>query len=267
MITSIQNPKVKWVRSLQGDSKNRREAGAFVVEGVRLLEEALTAGWDVQWVMYTEGLGERGRGLLEAFQARGAAIDQVAPHVLRAASDTQTPQGILAVLSMRPLPLPDCLDFAFVPDGIRDPGNLGTMLRSAAAAGVQAVLLPPETVEAFAPKVVRAGMGAHFRLPIFNMDWDGIRELVAQAGLQVYLAEAITGVVYTQVDFRHPLALIVGGEAEGAGLQAQSLAHARVRIPMPGGGESLNAAVAAGILLFEAARQRQSDKDLPLPST
>jgi TrmH family RNA methyltransferase len=257
MITSVQNPKIKWIRSLQGESKARREAGAFVVEGVRLVEESYLAGWDTKLVVYAEGLGERSLALLEAFRDRGAAVEQVAPHVLGAASDTQTPQGILAVVSMRALPILDRLDFAFIPDGIRDPGNLGTMLRTAAAAGVQVVLLPPETTDPFAPKVMRAGMGAHFRLPILSLDWDAIREILAQSDLQVYLAEAASGLAYTQVDLRRPLALIVGGEAEGAGPQAQSLAQARVYIPMPGGGESLNVAVAAGIILFEAARQRQ----------
>jgi len=263
MITSVQNPKVKWVRALQGESNARKEAGAFAIEGVRLVEEALAAGWEAQWVMYAEGLGERGILLLEAFRAGGVAVDQVAPHVLRAISDTLTPQGILAVLSLSPLRLPNHLDFLFVPDQMRDPGNLGSMLRTAAAASVQAAILPPGTVDAFAPKVVRAGMGAHFRLPILNMDWDEISQLSTSAGLLCYLAEAADGLPYNQADFRHPLVLVVGGEAEGAGEEVQSLAPIRVQIPMPGGGDSLNAAVAAGVLLFEVVRQRSEASEKP----
>ena len=101
------------------------------------------------------------------------------------------------------------------PIKIRDPGNLGTLLRTAAAAGVQAVLLPPETTDAFAPKVVRSGMGAHFRLPIHSMSWDEINQVVKLAGLQVFLAD-MDGQSCWETDLRQPLALIIGGEADGA---------------------------------------------------
>jgi TrmH family RNA methyltransferase len=256
MITSTANPKIKWVRLLQTQGHERRTAGAFVVEGVRLVEEALVAGWEAQLVLYTEDLSERGRQVLDGYALRQAPLEQVTAEVLRAASDTQTPQGLLAVLTQRSLPLPGELNLAFIPDQVRDPGNLGTMLRTALAAGVQAVFCPPETADAFAPKVLRAGMGAHFRLPVHSLDWEAIAGQLAP--LRVYLAVMGEGLAYTRADFRSPLALIVGGEAEGAGPQARRLATAQVHIPMPGGGESLNAAVAAGILLFEVARQRAS---------
>ncbi len=187
---------------------------------------------------------------------RGAAVELVSEAVLRSASDTETPQGLLVALDWRAAPLPALLDFVFIPDKLRDPGNLGTILRTAVAAGVQAVFLPPETADAFAPKVLRAGMGAHFRLPIRSLGWDDIAGLTS--GLNIYLASAGEGPAYTQADFKSPLALIVGGEAEGASPQASRLATGCVHIPMPGGGESLNAAIAAGVLLFEVLRQRSS---------
>ena len=254
MITSTANPKIKWVRLLQSQGRERRLAGAFVVEGVRLVEEALAAGWEAQLVLYTGDLTERGRLVLDGFAARQVPLEQVTPEVLRAASDTETPQGLLAVLTQLAIPLPAAINLVFIPDQVRDPGNLGTMLRTALAAGVQAVFCPPDTADAFAPKVLRAGMGAHFRLPVHSLDWEAIAGHLAP--LQVYLAAVQEGLSYTQANFRSPLALIVGGEAQGAGPQARRLAQAQVRIPMPGGGESLNAAVAAGILLFEVARQR-----------
>jgi TrmH family RNA methyltransferase len=258
MITSTKNPKIQWVRSLQSRAQVRRAEGAFVVEGVRLVEEALAAGWEARLLLHTEALNERGAAVLAGFAARGAQIEPVAEHVLRAASDTESPQGILAVLPLRALPLPEDLDFVFIPDGVRDPGNLGSMLRTAAAAGTQAVFLPIGTADPYAPKVVRAAMGAHFRLPIAILAWEEIEARLRSAALRVYLAAAGEGVPYFQAEFRDPLALIVGGEAEGAGQAARNLAPARVHIPMPGGGESLNAAAAAAILLFEAARQRNS---------
>ena len=258
MITSTRNPKIKRIRSLQSSSRARRQEGVFVVEGVRLAEEALACGWPVELVLYVDELDERGQALLSGFATRDIPLEQVAPHVMRAASDTETPQGILVVLEQRFLPWPAALEFIFIPDRMRDPGNLGSMLRSAEAAGVDAVFLPPGTVDAFSPKVARAGMGAHFRLPIHPLSWEQIRTHLGE--LQVYLADAGTGLPYTQADFRRPLALIVGGEASGAGVQAQGLATAKVHIPMPGGGESLNAAAAAGVLLFEVVRQRQMDR-------
>jgi TrmH family RNA methyltransferase len=176
---------------------------------------------------------------------------------MRAASDTETPQGILAVLTLKELPIPEPLDFALVVDGVRDPGNLGSILRSAAAAAVEAVLLPPGAADPFAPKVVRGGMGAHFRLPIHQLSWDGI--YASLEGLQVFLAAASGELDYFQADFRSPLALVIGSEAQGASSQARQLATAQVYIPMPGGSESLNAAVAAGVLMFEVVRQRALD--------
>jgi TrmH family RNA methyltransferase len=258
MITSIQNPKIKWVRELQTSSRLRRDERNFVVEGVRLAEEALTSGWPARLVLYTDDLDERGQDVLRGFVAGGTSTEAVTAQVMRSASDTQTPQGLLAVLAWQVLPLPENLDFLFIPDAVRDPGNLGTILRTAAGAGVQAVLLPPGTADAYAPKVLRAGMGAHFRLPVLPMSWEQIGAHLKQ--LAVYLADAGAGLPHTQADFRQPLALIVGGEAEGAGPQAHSLATARVHIPMPGGVESLNAAVASAILLFEIVRQRSEKR-------
>ena len=118
------------------------------------------------------------------------------------------------------------------------------------------MFLPPGTADAFAPKVVRAGMGAHFQLPILSAGWEEIEARLSGAKLNIYLAAAGEGQVYTQADFRAPLALVIGSEAEGAGEAAARLAQARVHIPMPGRMESLNAAAAASILLFEVVRQR-----------
>jgi TrmH family RNA methyltransferase len=151
--------------------------------------------------------------------------------------------------------LPKELDFVLVADQVRDPGNLGTMLRTALAAGVDALLLPPRTVDPFSPKVVRAGMGAHFRLPIAVTSWEEIGTTLED--LRIYLAEAGKGAAYTQADFSSPLALILGSEAHGPGAGARELAHTSVHIPMPGGGESLNTAIAAAILIFEIVRQRE----------
>ncbi|MFL7871549.1 MAG: TrmH family RNA methyltransferase, partial [Anaerolineales bacterium] len=188
----------------------------------------------------------------------GVEVIAAAPHVMQSASDTQSPQGILAVVPIPQWQFPTEPTFLLIPDGIRDPGNLGTLLRTALAAGVEAVILSPGSTDAFSPKVVRAGMGAHFRLPVFSMDWENIQSNLA--GLSIFLADCQSGVPYHQAEFRSPLALIIGGEAAGAGSQAARLATDRIHIAMPGEAESLNAAIAGAILMFEIVHQRGLDR-------
>ncbi len=258
MITSPHNPRIKLVRALAGRSKERREAGVFLAEGVRLVEDAFSANWPFQFVLFSADVSNRARKLIEQMRADTVEIEEVSPAVLRAASETETTQGILAVLK-----LPDGqmirqtpLNFLLIPDQIRDPGNLGTIIRTAAAAGAQAILIPPETTDPFAPKVVRAGMGAHFRIPIYTLTWDEIRSRAE--GITIFLADsnAEAGISCWRADFRQPLALIIGGEADGASQPAKVLTNLVVNIPMPGKIESLNAAMAGAILMFEIVRQR-----------
>jgi TrmH family RNA methyltransferase len=191
---------------------------------------------------------------VEHLLSRDVDVEEISEQIMKSLSDTETPQGILAVLDFPNLPVPESSDFILIPDQIRDPGNLGTLLRSAAAAGVQAVFLPPETTDAFAPKVLRAGMGAHFRLPIQHMKWEKIRREIQ--GLEIYLAD-MDGASCWEADLRGPLALIVGSEAEGASEEAREIATQKLSIPMAGEMESLNAGVAGSILMFEVMRQRQ----------
>jgi TrmH family RNA methyltransferase len=260
VITSAQNLKIKLVRALLGRARERREAGAFVVEGVRLVEEAAHSRWNFQFALYDESLNERGRSLVDLLKSRGIDVEMVSESLMKSLSETETHQGILALLELTNLSIPKSLNFLLIPDQIRDPGNLGTLLRTAAAAGVQAVLIPPETTDAFAPKVVRAGMGAHFRLPLRSMTWEEIAQITRSANLPMYLAD-MEGRSCWETDLRQPLALIVGGEAEGASEQARKLANQQIRIPMTGEVESLNAGVAGSVLMFEVVRQRSVVSD------
>lgn len=255
MITSNQNSKIKLVRALLGRSKERREAGAFVAEGVRLVEEAVKANWTCRFALYDETLSERGRLQVEGLKLKGVDVEEVSASVMKSISETEAPQGILAVLEQHQLPIPDSPNFILIPDQIRDPGNLGTLLRSAAASGVQAVLIPPETTDAFAPKVLRSGMGAHFRLPIYSMSWEEVEKVVKLEGLKVYVAD-MDGQSCWETDLRQPVTLIVGNEAEGASESARKLANGKISIPMSDEIESLNAGVAGSVLMFEVFRQR-----------
>lgn len=264
MITSIRNPKIQWVRKLQAQAHFRREEKAFVVEGVRLVEEALQSNLEISLALYTEGLDARGQELVRFIRERNFPVEEVSSKVLEAASDTQTPQGILVVVPFPNAQVPEGNDFLLIADGVRDPGNMGTILRTAAAAGVGVVLLTPGTVDAYNPKVVRAGMGAHFRLPVLSLDWEEIRMILSkkdEAGdYHIYLADAGGGQNYTQADYTSRVALILGGEAQGVGSQALGFKNERLHIPMLSEVESLNVAVAAAILLFEVVRQRQLRK-------
>jgi len=258
IISSKHNPKIKWVCSLQTSSRSRRKENLFVVEGIRLVEEALGANWNIVSILYTEDLNQRGKKLIKEFVNRNILVNSVTTKIMQTVSDTETPQGILAVLEWKKTKLCEPLDFIMLVDCIRDPGNLGTMIRTAEAAGVQAMFTTPGTVDFLSPKVLRAAMGGHFHIPIASLDLEWIKEL--SSDLHFYLASVNEGVPYTNVDFRQPIAIIIGGEAEGASSDAYQLAEERIRIPMIGKTESLNAAIAAGILLFEVVRQRKSDK-------
>ena len=238
-----------------GRSKERREVNAFAIEGVRLFEEAVNSHWDFRFVLYDETLSERGKSKLEDLKAQSVEMEEVSANVMKSLSETEAPQGILAVVNKTQIPIPESINFVLIPDQFRDPGNLGTLLRTAAAAGVQAVLLPPETTDAFAPKVVRSGMGAHFRLPIHSISWEEITEQVKD--LQIYLAD-MDGQPCWETDLRLPLALIIGSEAEGASEEARKLATNKISIPMTGNVESLNAGVAGSVLMFEVVRQRSN---------
>lgn len=253
MITSNQNSKIKLVRALLGRVKERREAGAFIAEGVRLVEEAVKANWKFRFVLYNDSLSERGTLNIKHLGSLGVDVEEVSASVMKSMSETEAPQGILAVLESTNLPIPQSTTFILIPDQIRDPGNLGTLLRSAAASGVDAVLIPPETTDAFAPKVLRSGMGAHFRLPIQEMGWEDIEKITSD--MNVYVAD-MDGQPCWEMDLTKPVALIVGSEAEGASESARRLAKGKIGIPMSGETESLNAGVAGSVLMFEVLRQR-----------
>jgi TrmH family RNA methyltransferase len=259
MISSVSNPKIRAIKALQGRARNRREAQAFIVEGVRLAEEALASGWVVNQALYTSDLDSRGRLVVENLRKSNVAIEEVSERVMEAISDTKTPQGLLLELKQQSLPAAANPSLVLILDGVADPGNLGTLLRSAAAAGADAVVLAPGCAEAFSPKVLRSGMGAHFRLPILQLGWKEIASFAATNGLAVYVAQANAGVAYDQVDLTRPVALVIGGEAHGISAAASQLQAKALHIPMPGKMESLNAATAGSLLLFEAVRQRRKN--------
>jgi len=260
MITSTANDKVKYARSLKRRLRRDSER-RFLVEGLRLIEDAVRAGCVPALLFFQaeQAEGDRWQSLLARLQELGVPCLSASDEVLHSLSETVTPQGIVAVVPHPQLPRPESPDLVLVLDRLRDPGNLGSALRTAAAAGVDEVLMTRGTVDPFNSKALRAGMGAHFRLPMtYGLAWRRIRDRLR--GLTVWVADAGAERSYDRVDWHLPSALIVGGEAAGPSEQAVAQASGRLSVPMRGGMDSLNAAAATAVVLFEAARQRRTQK-------
>jgi TrmH family RNA methyltransferase len=252
VITSVANPVIKQMRSL-GRRKVRQTERAFLVEGRRLVEEAARHG-DIRSLLVRE---DQPGDWVAALGVDPARVRWVSARAFDAASDVEHNQGVAAVCAM---PEPDLHPEAvtrglvLILDRMRDPGNLGTALRSAAAAGVRTVLTTHGSVDPFAPKVVRAGMGAHFRMSIGALSPE-LRDALRATGREIVHADAGADLAYTDNRWDRAAALVMGGETEPLSPELDALVTARVAIPMRGGMESLNAGVAASVLLFEAQRQ------------
>lgn len=260
VITSLQNPWVKRARALQRRHARSKER-AFLVEGVRAVADALAAGAIPTALFADIDAGNPAiDDLLGQAHERGARVMPTTATVIRAIADTQTPQGLIGIFPfpmLEPQVPAETALLALVADGIRDPGNLGTLIRSAVGAGCHAVFISPATTDPFAPKVVRAGMGAHFRLPILRLDWEQPHPLLS-ACPQRLAATAQATTAYDRVDWTKPSCLVIGSEAEGISAPGKAFVNGSVAIPLAGGLESLNAGVAGSVILFEAARQRRA---------
>lgn len=258
MITSTQNPKTQKIRTLIAHSKERKNTNQFVIEGVRLCEEAMNADWEFEYILYSDNLSERGQEIIRLANKKGIPVDEIPFSLMKKIAGTEYPQGIICVLYQKIQTLPEKPDFILICDAIKDPGNLGTILRSANAAQAQTVIVSPNSTDIFSPKVLRAGMGAHFHMPILQLDWHEIEAICKNPSLafKTILASANATTNIWQMDLAQPTAIIIGSEATGPGHEAQNLADQLIKIPMPGSSESLNAAIAASIIIFEVVRQR-----------
>lgn len=257
VITSLHNPAIKRARSLLR-RKSRYEERAFLVEGMTAVADAMAAGAMPEMVFVRDGNSE-----LEwaSRHTRATLVRVVTSEVLASLTEQPHPQGVIAVFPMdavsdRPRHDVWSQDLVLVADAISDPGNLGTLIRSAAAAGVTLILVSPNSVDPFHPRCLRAAMGAHFLVSIRQASFEEISALVRELPL-VLVADASGDLVYGEVDWTQPCAIVIGSEATGPTEAAMRLATAYVRIPLARNLESLNAGVAGSLLLLEAAQRRR----------
>jgi TrmH family RNA methyltransferase len=258
-IVSVHNPRVKMWASLL-DKKGRSEHKRYLLEGVHLVKEALVTGVELETLIFAhhQELPDE----LKAWQSDNRWV-HVSEAVLAKCCSTKTPQPVLAVAHISDAPPESFLaaSLVLVADGVQDPGNIGTMIRSAAAVGADAVILGAGSADLYAPKTVRATMGAMFHIPVLQLpNFDQLHAIlkhVRETGTQLLVAGIDGAQVMYEVDFVKPTWLILGNEGSGGSKEVAALATHSVFVPMSGRTESLNVAMATTVLLYEAYRHRR----------
>ena len=257
MITSASNQRMKNLMALCQKSKERRAQQSFIVEGTKMFLEA-PADW-IREVYVSESFWAK-CSYREQLKAKGCEI--VADDVFKRVADTRTPQGIMSVLKCPHYELEDLLEnetpLLVVLEDLQDPGNLGTILRAAEGAGVNGVIMSRDTVDIFNPKVIRATMGSIYRMPFYQADdLKNTIQVLKCRGIWVYAAHLQDSVCYDEADYQKGTAFLIGNEGNGLKKETADAATQYIKIPMAGQVESLNAAMATSILMYEAARQRR----------
>lgn len=278
MITSVANQKVKRIVQLNKKSGQRKKEGVFVTEGIKMFLEAPEAYLEEIYVSegllkdrekesaFAEGIAE-GQHILwqEALvKLERCGYETVSEGVFMKMSDTQSPQGILCVVRQWSYRLDETMGAGTTPlflvlENLQDPGNLGTMMRTGEGAGVSGIIMSKDTVDIYNPKTIRATMGSIYRVPFLYAE--NIHQMVRQMkekGIGIYAAHLKGKKCYDECDYRKPTAFLIGNEGNGLTEEMAALADTYIHIPMAGRLESLNAAVAAALLSYEAARQRRA---------
>lgn len=259
VITSTSNSNIKFIKALQM-KKYRDEYGLFTAEGIKLVDEALASGHKLKYLLLAKAnadLTEKYRGQAER---KGIQLLITADHVFDSISDTKTPQGVMAVIHKKHYDLDTVLGgpegFLVLLDGISDPGNLGTIIRTVDAAGGTGVVLLNGCTDPYGPKAVRSTMGSIFRVPVYESD--DAADLVIRlrkASYHIAASHLAGSDVFRWKGGGPKTALVIGNESRGVSRQLIELADSLIKIPMAGGAESLNASVAAGILIYEIYRK------------
>ncbi len=258
-VSSKQNLLVKQLRHAFAQAE-LTDDGYCAIEGTRMLEEAIRSGLRIKAVFFSQSARERASRLLPQISSH-AEILLLPDEVFHSAVNTETPQGVAALVKPATFDFQDMLGsnpLILGAAGIQDPGNLGTMIRSAEAMGASGVLATEGTVHCFNPKVIRASAGSLFRLPLVRLPGQDAVEKLRARGVAILAASSHKGTPIYQAEMTRPCAIFIGGEGAGVSKDLIAAADAVIAIPHAGQTESLNAGVAAAIILYEAARQRRS---------
>lgn len=267
MITSGENKHIKQIIQLNSKSKTRKKTGLFVVEGTKMFLEAPKEQIEMVYVSESFYTSEQGMDVLkqkgDEYTIEGELVQIVADKVFLQACDTLTPQGILTVVKQRRWSMDDMFPndgkqpFLIVLDGLQDPGNLGTILRTGEGAGITGVIMSKTTVDTTNPKTIRATMGSVYRIPqIVAEDLEDIIRQIKERGVTTYAAHLHGKKDFYDENYEESCAFFIGNEGNGLSDEVARLADHYVKIPMEGNVESLNAAVAASIMMYECKRQR-----------
>lgn len=259
MISSLSNQQIKTIIQLQKKSKTRLERKEFVIEGIKMFEESLEYGFVVKAYVMESFYKDN---LLNKEYFKEVPFEIVTDSVFKEISETLTPQGILAIVNMPSYTLEDMLSKAnaslLLLEDIRDPGNLGTIIRTGEGAGFSGIVLSKSSVDIYNPKVIRSTMGAIYRMPfIYVEDFLATIEKLKKNQISVYAAHLLGEHYYDEINYKAKCSILIGNEANGLTKESAALADEYVKIPMEGRVESLNAAVAASILMYEVYRQRR----------
>lgn len=258
MITAASNSRIKRLVQLNQKAKTRREEGVFVVEGAKMFLEAPEK--KLREVYVSESFLEK-CSCRERLEQTGYEV--ISDQLFAKISDTCTPQGILCIVEQFHYNMNELLQkqnpVFLLLENIQDPGNLGTMLRTGEGAGISGVIMSRDTVDLYNPKVIRSTMGSIYRMPfLYAEDFEEAVRKVQRTGASVYAAHLKGKTSYVRQDYRKGTAFLIGNEGNGLKEETARLADVYIRIPMEGQVESLNAAVAASVLMYEAHRQRES---------
>ncbi len=255
IITSLQNPQVKTWRSLNKTRSARLESGLFLAEGEHMAGEALKEN-KARALLISDSAREKYRALAE--NPKGASVYYLADHVMAALCDAKTPQGIIAVCGYPQAEdtLPSDAALLVALDGVQDPGNVGTVLRTMDAAGVHALLMDEKTADPYGPKALRASMGGVFRIPAFSCsDLPKQLRVLAQSGFEIIAGDLRGEPFYQRRKAKEKLCVVIGNEGQGVSPAVMREATMRLKLPMLGGAESLNAAVAGAIMMYDFIRE------------
>jgi RNA methyltransferase, TrmH family len=261
MLTSLQNPLVKQIRKLHR-AKERREQQLFLLEGTHLLEEACATGYPLTTICYTASWQAHHPDLWQIAVNTAQRAELVSPEVLEAIATTVNPDGVVATAARKITSFPTAqLNLGVALETLQDPGNLGTVIRTAAAAGADGLWLSADSVDLDHPKVLRASAGQWFRLPTTVCpDLQTTISQFRQQGIQVVATLPTADLTYWDADLNRPTLILLGNEGAGLSAELAKLADVQVKIPLAPGVESLNVAIAAALMLYEAQRQREKPK-------